>query len=451
MKEIDAAMPLLKSILLTILDTLTGHLIWVSYLLAVTDEQAIWNKLKKLPLLLASPVVATVMAFWLYRIQVFYALRYFTGSFAILAMCTAWVMWAWRWDFWRAVSSTCMAAILQVATAALAQMMYLLFPSGWRMDLASLAAGLLFSIAAATLLKKLRFGAWFRLLLEDRSSPRRTAAILFALEVSMEAFLILQNGVQEQYLGAYYMLGVVLVLVIIGLIVYLAHWFDNSRTLQMQRDIIAQQQLYEQSLEEIRQEVRAFRHDYKNLLAGLSQQAAEGRLDGLRATLSDLDAGFDRRLGEKIQISTQIGNLRIPQVRSLFLRKLTDMQGKGVAYRLEVLYPVEAVNIDVWDFVRCLGILADNAIEAALGTGQPWVEIILLVQDRRVFLRVSNPYANAIDPGKIWDAGWSTKGPGRGLGLSSYQRIVGNYPNASACTSWEDGVFVQELTLEGRP
>ena len=65
------------------------------------------------------------------------------------------------------------------------------------------------------------------------------------------------------------MLCVVLVLVIIGLIVYLAHWFDNSRTLQTQRDIIAQQQHYEQSLEEIRQEVRSFRHDYKNLLAGL--------------------------------------------------------------------------------------------------------------------------------------------------------------------------------------
>ena len=451
MKEIDAAMPLLQSILLTFLDTLTGHLILVSYLLAVTDEQTIRNKLKKLPLLLVSPVVATVMAFWLYRSQVFNTLRYFTGSFAILAMCTVWVMWAWRWDFWRAVSAACMAAILQVATAALAQMLYLLFPSGWRMDLASLAASLLFSIAAAALLKRLRFGAWFRLLLEDRTSPRRTAAILFALEVSMEAFLILQNGVQVQYLGAYYMLGVVLVLVIIGLIVYLAHWFDNSRTLQTQRDIIAQQQLYEQSLEEIRQEVRSFRHDYKNLLAGLSQQAQEGRLDVVCAALSDLDAGFDRRLGEKIQLSTQIGNLRIPPIRSLLLRKLTDMQGKGVEYRLEILYPVEDVSINVWDFVRCLGILVDNAIEAALGAGQPWVEIILLVQDGRLFLRVSNPYTHTIDPGRIWDNGWSTKGPGRGLGLSSYQRLVGNYPNASTCTSWAGGVFVQELTVEGRP
>ena len=37
--------------------------------------------------------------------------------------------------------------------------------------------------------------------------------------------------------------------------------------------------------------------------------------------------------------------------------------------------------MDVWDFVRCLGILADNAMEAALDTERPWVEIVLLAQD----------------------------------------------------------------------
>ena len=118
--------------------------------------------------------------------------------------------------------------------------------------------------------------------------------------------------------------------------------------------------------------------------------------------------------------------------------------------RLEALYPVTAVEMDVWDFVRCLGILTDNAIEAALDTEGPWVEIMLLAQGGRVFLRISNPYTNPIEPGKMWDDGWSTKGVGRGLGLSSYQRILGGYPNAASCTSWENGVFVQELTVEDR-
>ena len=445
-------MLLLPLLLITFLDSLVGHLILVSYLLAATDEQAVWKRLRKLPPLLLSPLIASLGSFGMYALtQGFGTLRYCIFSAAVLAMCTRWVMWAWRWDFWKAFSAVCMAGILQVATSALVQILFLLFPAAAELEeLAAMAAALLLSIAAAAVLKRLRFGVWFRLLLEDQPGLPRIVALLLALEVSMETFLVLQNGVQRQYLAAYYILVVVLVLVIIGLIVYLARRFDDSRTLRMQRDIIAQQQLYEQSLEDIRRETRAFRHDYKNLLAGLSQQLGEGRLDALRSTLSELDADFDRRLGENIQLSIQTGNLRLPQVRSLLLSKLADMRGKGVACRLEALYPVEAVGMNVWDFVRCLGVLVDNAAEAALDTERPWVEIILLAQDGRVFLQVSNPYANPIDPARIWDEGWSTKGAGRGLGLAGYQRIVANYPNASACTGWASGVFVQELTVEDR-
>ena len=35
--------------LLGFLDTVAGHFMLVSYLLAVTDEQAVWSRLKKLP------------------------------------------------------------------------------------------------------------------------------------------------------------------------------------------------------------------------------------------------------------------------------------------------------------------------------------------------------------------------------------------------------------------
>ena len=138
-------------------------------------------------------------------------------------------------------------------------------------------------------------------------------------------------------------------------------------------------------------------------------------------------------------------------MRSLLLSKLAAMGGQGIDCRLEVLYPVESVGMDVWDFVRCLGILLDNAAQAALETETPWVEVVLLAQKDTLSLRVSNPYAGAIDPDKIWAEGFSTKGEGRGLGLPSYQRILSEHPNTAASTSWAGGVFVQELTLEGTP
>lgn len=40
--------------------------------------------------------------------------------------------------------------------------------------------------------------------------------------------------------------------------------------------------------------------------------------------------------------------------------------------------------MDPWDFTRCLGILLDNAAEAALETDTLWIEIILLSQKDRL-------------------------------------------------------------------
>lgn len=434
----------LWDIFLGFLDTLTGHLALTAYLLAVTDERMVWTRLKKLPLLLLSPVTAVLLAFGLNAMPALGTARYFINSFAILVMCTLWVRWAWGFGFWRALAATCMAGIFQVAGATL---------SFWGMGgntpfLLELGVYLGISIAASLLLRGLRFGRWFRLLLDGESVP---AFLLFALEAVMEVLLTLGKGIQPQYLPFYYLMAAAMTVLMAVLIVYWAQRFDAVRKMQALRDVIAQQQLYEQDLETIRREVRAFRHDYKNLLAGLSHQAGAGELEEVCRTLSELDAGFDQRLGRKIQASAQVGNLQIPEVRSLLLSKLTAMREKQVECRLEALYPVVAVDMDIWDYVRCLGILIDNAVEAALDTAEPWVEIVLLAQGRQVFLRVSNPYRNIPDPERMWDEDWSTKGPGRGVGLSGYLRILERCPNAAHSASWGNGVFVQELTVEGRP
>ncbi len=427
--------------------SLISHAVLVAYLFVIMDTRG-WRALKRLPALLLSPLLATLLAAGLYALLSDHGVaRYYVSSCAILLMCTLWVRWAWRTGPWPAFAITCMAGMFQVTASNLAQL--LLLNTGLQYAAVMVAYGTV-TLASAALLHRLHLGRWFRLLLEEGPTQYRMALFFFALEAVMEAFFILQLGVQPEYLVPYYLLVLVMAGLAVGLVIYLAQRLDAARKVEAQRDVIAQQQLYEQDLEAIRREVRSFRHDYKNLLAGLSEQADEGELDELRAALAELDAGFDRRIGEKIQASTQLGNVRVPQVRSLLLSKLAAMGKQGVDCRLEVLYPVEQVGMDVWDFARCLGILLDNAAEAALETTVPWVEVILLAEGKQLSLRVSNPYAGAVDPDKIWTEGFSTKGEGRGLGLPGYQWILAELPNTATATSWAGGVFVQELTVEGR-
>ena len=244
-------------------DTLTGHLALAVYLLAVTEERAVWRRLKKLPLLLLSPLVAVLLSAGLHALPALGKSRYFICSFAILIMCTLWVRWAWRLGFWQSFAATCMAGIFQVASATLS--MLLPIPLA-----AAIGLHLGISIAVSLLLYKLRFGTWFCLLLDGGASPYRTALLLFALEAAMEVFLSLGNGIRPRYLPFYYLTAAVLVLLMAALMIDLAQRFDTAQKMQAQQDVIAQQRLYEQDLEMIRREVRTFRHDYKNLLASLS-------------------------------------------------------------------------------------------------------------------------------------------------------------------------------------
>ena len=446
-------MPTLVEYLRTYADTTLGHAMLVVYLFVVLEERG-WRRVKKLPMLFLSPLTVASVNIFLYYVLPGATLIHFCGSnLLIVLLCTLWVGWAWKVSLWRALSAVAMAGLFQVSVAALTRFLFrniLQGNEGLRFAAVSAIAWALV-LLSAVLLYRLRFGHWFRLLLEEGTGQRRMALFLFVLLYVMEAFYLLQRGLQPAYFPLYYVLVLLMAALAAGLVVYLAQWLDAVRKMEAQQGVIAQQQLYEQELEAIRREVRAFRHDYKNMLAGLSQQAGAGETEALCAALSELDAGFDRRIGEKIQVSTQVGNPRIPQVRSLLLSKLTAMGERGVDCRLEVLYPVERVGMDVWDFVRCLGILLDNAAEAALETETPWVEIVLLAQGEALSLRVSNPYAGRIDPVKMWEEGWSTKGEGRGLGLPGYQRILEEYRNAGSAASWAGDVFVQDLTIGGRP
>ena len=436
------------------LDSCLGHIMLVVYLFAIMDEPAAWRQAaRRLPALLLSPLAAT--GIWMLVSGKMTVLL--IGSFSNLFCCTLWAKWAWRIPSWRAFSYVCVAGMMQGLTSSLRlfRSLVMVLSVEWLVSTVDIAWAMLLALGLAFFLRRAGFGVLFRSFLEEVGKVRAVVFLFLLLVLVEGAFLLgvdsfsLREELDPKLYLAYDIMVSVTAALVMGGIVSVAQRMSTNRRLQAQRDIIAQQMLYERSLEEVRQEMRSFRHDYKNILSGMSQQAKEGETNVLSRELEKLEAGFDRRLGEKIQESTQVGNLRIPQVRSLLLAKLVDMEEKGVECRLEVLYPVETVNMDAWDFVRCVGVLVDNALEASLETEKPWVEIVLLQQGTNLELRVGNTWTGRTDPARIWNEGYSTKGKGRGTGLSGLQRILRDYPGAFVSASWTEEAFVQELTVPG--
>ena len=94
-----------------------------------------------------------------------------------------------------------------------------------------------------------------------------------------------------------------------------------------------------------------------------------------------------------------------------------------------------------------MGILLDNAAEAAEKTKDREVTAIFHETEETIRIIIRNSFEGSIPLARIWEDGYSTKGEGRGNGLTSFRRILDRYDNAVSYTRQENGLFIQELLI----
>lgn len=107
------------------------------------------------------------------------------------------------------------------------------------------------------------------------------------------------------------------------------------------------------------------------------------------------------------------------------------------------------------DLVTILGNLIDNAVEAAGGTPHARVTVTVAARagDGELLLRVgdSGPGVRPADRDAVLGRGWSTRGPGRGLGLALVRQAVSRASGTLALADGEEGgaEFTVRLPLRG--
>ena len=85
---------------------------------------------------------------------------------------------------------------------------------------------------------------------------------------------------------------------------------------------------------------------------------------------------------------------------------------------------------DVLDLARILGIFLDNAIEAALETEAPQLSFAMIKEASEVVFRISNSFLQSDIPlSRLGEAGVSTKGKNRGVGLYNARQMINHNEN----------------------
>ena len=97
---------------------------------------------------------------------------------------------------------------------------------------------------------------------------------------------------------------------------------------------------------------------------------------------------------------------------------------------------------------KFLGILLDNAIEESLESKEKIVYLWLGKSEDSVTIIIGNSFKSKPDLYKVSQQGYSTKGEGRGMGLSYIRKTIEEFhSNVLLNTLIEGNVFKQELHI----
>ncbi|MER5732221.1 sensor histidine kinase [Streptomyces sp. NPDC002138] len=185
--------------------------------------------------------------------------------------------------------------------------------------------------------------------------------------------------------------------------------------------------------------LRAQDHEHANRLhtllglleLGLHEEAAE--------FLTEV-VGVHRTTAEQVT-----EKVRDPLLAALLVGKAAVAAERGVPLRLAPATLLPDRLVDPGGLVTIVGNLVDNALDAAVGSAEPLVEVELRAEGRTAVVRVrdSGPGVPAARREEIFTEGWSTKRPRghreRGLGLALVRRLAQRQGGSARAGEAADG------------
>lgn len=214
---------------------------------------------------------------------------------------------------------------------------------------------------------------------------------------------------------------------------------------------------YTTYLEKSEDDLRAFRHDYKNILNSLKVSAQEGNV---QEVIQKLDKYTETNLNSKALLKYKdVNHIYVKSVKSIIISKLTELYNLDIPYNFECRNNIRNLpdHVDELDLVRIIGITFDNAIEESKALiaekhdiRSAEVQIMVYSDGPCEFeYEIRNKIENRkISTQEIQQRGFTTKKDHKGLGLTNIKEIDSKYPDMSISYTVRDGWFDFYMTID---
>lgn len=351
--------------------------------------------------------------------------------------------WFYERDFSKAISITLQAFILSTVADHLSNLLIQLWklPNGYLVIFVCIQILIVFLINI--ILAKMNISTTF----ERKSLNIITSLLLIMLYL----YIVFSEGWENPVKMILGNLVLLLIMIVLLLVIY-SEYLKNIKTeyeVQKQRTQIQNDTRYMSEIEAHYNELRRFRHDYQNMLISIDEYLKTDDLKGLREYYQKNLAPVSHRvLKEKYNLE-DLSRVKVKSIKSILFSKLSYAQSQEIEVHFDLKEPLTDITVNELDLDIALGIMLDNAIEASVGHADGEImSAIFIEKNITVFLIQNNVFEQLPPLWKLKEAGYSTKGKNRGIGLNSLSKIVNRNENMILETRVLGAVFLQRLTVK---
>lgn len=209
-----------------------------------------------------------------------------------------------------------------------------------------------------------------------------------------------------------------------------------------------QLQKYTDEIVSLYNEIRGFRHDYGGMLASFQSAIHTGNIREVERIYQEVLVNANLQLRSDKYTYFDLNNIGDSALRSVMIQTLFKARDYNIELTFEVKDFVKPLPIKLLDLVRMTSVLLNNAIEGAAESYQKTMNVSLVDLDTETILVIQNSRKKRqLDLEMIYQTDFSTKGEGRGLGLSNIKEIINNYEGIILDTNIEDEYFTQVMRV----
>lgn len=224
---------------------------------------------------------------------------------------------------------------------------------------------------------------------------------------------------------------------------------EENHELSLQQAQSSIMQDYARRMESLYKDIRAFRHDYRNVLSTMQHYIDEGNAEALKEYFHQKILNGTPVLDDGGFTLGRLHRLEDNAVKSLLYTKTVAILNHEINLELEIAETVPVLPMDSLTLCRILGILLDNALEAALGSEEKTLRISIVTTDTAVLFAITNSTLPLPVPvSSLLKRGYSSKEGHEGIGLATVTELLDPIPYADLSTRCEDTVFCQTLEIQ---